>query len=171
MERMSVAEVGNRLRMHCPPGDVEENPPVRKTAAASLFVQRVLRPAVLLDALVSSSVYAELTSTQNVQHNIVLPNSFHAEYNPHWDQESAREEVIPVDGRAFRMMEILEYLVFCYGYDGFGSAESQHLLTTVTRLRAVASAWVTITEARTGFLQREYDEFRSSGESYPPTLE
>ncbi|KAJ6521336.1 hypothetical protein B0H10DRAFT_1975132 [Mycena sp. CBHHK59/15] len=96
-------------------------------------------------------------------HNIVLPNSFRAEYNLHWDRESAREEAIPVDGRAFRMMEILEYLVFVM--------ESQHLLTTVTRLRAVASASVTITEAQTGILQREYDEFRSSGEPYPPVLE
>ncbi|KAJ6613720.1 hypothetical protein B0H10DRAFT_2270478 [Mycena sp. CBHHK59/15] len=154
MERMSVAEAGNRLRMHCPPGDVDENPPVRKTAAASLFVQRVLRPAVyvthkfvdptlsfawppLLDDADTKFVRQGLRSLLDALHNIVLPNSFRAEYNPHWDRESAREEAIPVDGRAFRMMEILEYLVFCYGYDGFGSAESQHLLTTVTRLRAV----------------------------------
>ncbi|KAJ6627304.1 hypothetical protein B0H10DRAFT_1941428 [Mycena sp. CBHHK59/15] len=188
MEQMSVAEAGNRLRMHCPPGDVDENPPVRKTAAASLFVQRVLRPAVyvthkfvdptlsfawpppLLDDADTKFVRQGLRSLLDVLHNIVLPNSFRAEYNPHWDRESAREEAIPVDGRAFRMMEILEYLVFCYGYDGFGSTESQHLLTTVTRLRAVASAWVTITEARTGILQREYDEFRSSGEPRPRTI-
>ncbi|KAJ6619577.1 hypothetical protein B0H10DRAFT_1946631 [Mycena sp. CBHHK59/15] len=188
MERMSVAEAGNRLRMHCPPGDVEENPPVRKTAAASLFMQRVLRPAVyvthkfvdpmlsfawpppLLDDVDTKFVRQGLCSLLDALHNIVLPNSFRAEYNPHWDRESTREEAIPVDGRAFRMMEILEYLVFFYGYDGFGSAESQHLLTTVTRLRAVASAWVTITEARTGIFQREYDEFRSSGELRPRTI-
>ncbi|KAJ6624484.1 hypothetical protein B0H10DRAFT_1943093 [Mycena sp. CBHHK59/15] len=174
MERMSVAEAGNRLRMHCPPGDVDENPPVRKTVAASLFMQRVLRPAVypppLLDDADTKFMRQGLRSLLDALHNIVLPNSFRAEYNLHSDRESAREEAIPVDGRAFRMMEILEYLVFCYGYDGFGSAESQHLLTTVTRLRAVASAWVTITEARMGILQREYDEFRSSGEPRPRTI-
>ncbi|KAJ6614262.1 hypothetical protein B0H10DRAFT_2221418 [Mycena sp. CBHHK59/15] len=103
MEQMSVAEAGNRLRMHCPPGDVDENLPVRKTAAASLFVQRVLRPAVyvthkfvdptlsfawpppLLDNADTKFMRQGLCSLLDALHNIVLPNSFRAEYNPHWD--------------------------------------------------------------------------------------
>ncbi|KAJ7016739.1 hypothetical protein C8F04DRAFT_1201573 [Mycena alexandri] len=146
----------------------------------STILQQVLRPSVfVLQQAVDPSfhrtgygscqfpysttciIQSTLRKMMELVHLISLTDPDYPSYVALWDGISAVHLIPdepPVSDRTMGQLEILEYMVEVYGFDGENSTEGRQMLAALEHLKRVATCWAGLLGTR-----GEYPEFEHSG--------
>ncbi|KAJ7026011.1 hypothetical protein C8F04DRAFT_1190928 [Mycena alexandri] len=146
----------------------------------STILQQVLRPSVfVLQQAVDPSfhrtgygsfqfpytttciIQSTLRKMMELVHLISLTDPDYPSYVALWDGISAVHLIPdepPVSDRTMGQLEILEYMVEVYGFNGENSTEGRQMLAALEHLKRVATCWAGLLGTR-----GEYPEFEHSG--------
>ena len=95
------------------------------------------------------------------QHIIASTNPAYPSYVEIWDGAASQHLKVPeppVSDRAKNLFDILEHLIFCYGFEGQDTPDGDPLESSLEFLGRVASCWCAL-----GGTRGEYPEYAHDG--------